>query len=356
MTPRNSKGQIMWRIALASFLWILFCMSAGRLCSAQQIAFMRNGDVCVINEDGSQLRKLARDPRYGLNRPIVWRPDGKTILFWSHDSPGWEIWQVTLANQETSRLIAAETGGVRSAVYSHDGSKIAYMRDAPNGVFVCDGQGGASKQITQSGDRDQPPSWSPDGRRLVFESYATTSAGQTRSSIRVVDADGSNLRRLWGGSRPDWCRATNLIYFLGGHDGVMQIFSIDPDATDDEAALTLVTRSNGDKTRPHISPSGHQLAYLARRNDQWLLLVLDVDNATEREVVAMGDKAADFDWSPDGRRLVYASGVQESGGIYVATVEANQIASQKIAEGTAEFLRWNPAWGNAANDERPPDR
>ena len=47
------------------------------------------------------------------------------------------------------------------------------------------------RPVTTGGTADFQPAWSPDGRRLLFES-----ARSGGSDIYVMDADGSNVTRL----------------------------------------------------------------------------------------------------------------------------------------------------------------
>jgi TolB protein len=59
------------------------------------------------------------------------------------------------------------------------------------------------RRITKSGDFKFAPAWSPDGKRIVFDSDR---AGN--SEIYVMHVDGSKVRRLTGDPAddglPDW--------------------------------------------------------------------------------------------------------------------------------------------------------
>ena len=63
--------------------------------------------------------------------------------------------------------------------------------------------GAKQRRLTNNGEDDLDPVWSPDGRRIAFVSYLY-GAGE----IFVMDADGSNQRRLTNNgaedNSPDW--------------------------------------------------------------------------------------------------------------------------------------------------------
>jgi Tol biopolymer transport system component len=80
--------------------------------------------------------------------------------------------------------------------------------------------------------RTATPSWSPDGKRIAFE---TDRDGN--SEIYVMNADGSGQHRLtWhpaGSGYPDWSPGGNRIAFESGRaGGWWQIYVMDADGYD----------------------------------------------------------------------------------------------------------------------------
>ena len=91
------------------------------------------------------------------------------------------------------------------------------------GIWIVNARGGTPKQLTVIGAR---PSWSPDGRRLAYQSdehgdvAPNGYSAQAGSTIWIVDADGRNARSLTttlkpvgGHSAPSWSHDGRFIAF-----------------------------------------------------------------------------------------------------------------------------------------------
>ena len=66
-------------------------------------------------------------------------------------------------------------------------------------IYVMEADGGNPKNLTNNGSSDNNPAWSPDGKRIVFESWRGGNA-----EIYVMDADGSNPQNLTNHPFKDW--------------------------------------------------------------------------------------------------------------------------------------------------------
>ncbi len=187
-----------------------------------KIAFVSRRDgnleIYVINPDGSGQRRLTRNT-VGDSHP-VWSPDGRRIAFESN-------WQVWVMNADGSGQRRLTRNGARNfaPAWSPDGRRIAFERRLGRRqygrcsgcgnalafeVWVMNADGSAQQMLTRRGAQ---PVWSPDGRKIAFESYSR-SRFERQSDIYVMNADGTrqrNLTRTPGASRresqPVWSPA-----------------------------------------------------------------------------------------------------------------------------------------------------
>ena len=160
-----------------------------------RIAYTRSdrdrSTIWVMRADGSGQRRLTDDPGTDPD----WAPDGNRLLYLHEGSGSRPLYAINADGSARQQL--GNLDEVRTARWSPDGTRIALTaRDA---VWIINAEGSGLRRIRQSGAY---PSWSPDGRRLVFIAYG---AGATGPQLRRMDPDGRNevvLRRDQADSAP----------------------------------------------------------------------------------------------------------------------------------------------------------
>jgi TolB protein len=120
-----------------------------------------------------------------------------------------------------------------------------------------DADGTHQTRLTSNQAADGDPSWSPDGKRIAFDS--------DRDGVRriwTMNADGATPA-LWPGSvsgdqQPSWSPDGKKIAFSRKTNGGRDIYSIDANAF-----LTQLTFNYMDAADPSWSEDGLQIAYSA---------------------------------------------------------------------------------------------
>ncbi|MDQ1629892.1 MAG: TolB protein [Actinomycetota bacterium] len=167
-----------------------------------RIAYVSGSDLVVANADGSNEQLLVSGTAAtgslfgGIEKPS-WSPDGTTIAYYTYGTPSYEIFSVPATGGTPTQLthVAAGDHANMHPDYSPDGTRIAYVSDAEsctpycrNRLWVMDADGTHQHLVDPEGQNVFTPSWSPDGRQIVFADY-DAATGDNR--IFTVNADGS---------------------------------------------------------------------------------------------------------------------------------------------------------------------
>jgi WD40 repeat protein len=145
----------------------------------------------VMNDDGTNPVKIVEGDN--VSRPS-WSPDGTEISVAVDTKAGSSI-HIMNADGSNDRQVGDTIQGKDyfSASFSPDGTELVFDKgtDSGFGIFVMD-VGGSDVRRISTGTSDYNPSWSPDGTQIVF----TRQEEGAESDIYVMDADGTNVRRL----------------------------------------------------------------------------------------------------------------------------------------------------------------
>lgn len=159
------------------------------------------------------------------------------------------------------------------------------------------------------------PDWSPDGTRILYSRGSTTAGCSSTPTSRVdppepcevwvMDADGSNQRRLATGSRADWSPDGRRIAFAAGQ-GDTEVHVMNADGS----GSVRLTDTPEYSTSPSWSPDGTRIAFTRREPCGTAcydvrLYVMNADGS-DLERLSYIEGARDPAWSPDGKRITFA--------------------------------------------------
>lgn len=174
-------------------------------------------------------------------------------------------------------------------------------------------------QITGRDAHDLAPSVSPDGKKIVFNSYVTLPGPRQGSppkpslyparrpkptdpapSIWIANADGTQLTQITvAGYHPRWSPDGKKILFYASNGENFDIWMMNPDGSE----LTQLTNDPADEIEPALSPDMGTLVYAAydraKRNfDLWAINLREAGGQTQLTFDCADDRAPA--WAPDG--------------------------------------------------------
>jgi Tol biopolymer transport system component len=225
---------------------------------------------------------------------------------------------------------------------SPDGQWIAFSNSGmQEDLYVSRIDGTELRQLTNDAYRDRAPSWTPDGKQLLF--YSTRNS--RGYEIYRINADGSNLTQMTAG-------ITESLWFPKiSPDGKW----IEATAFDDSFLIPVgagISRT-GEKIPPppvegrrlitaSWAPDSHRLlGVLARVSDREPdggVYIYDISTKAFTKVRDTGSRAR---WLPDGRTLV----IQDGGALIVMDVNTHATRQYAFPEHTAIISKWaDPFW------------
>jgi Tol biopolymer transport system component/tRNA A-37 threonylcarbamoyl transferase component Bud32 len=179
--------------------------------------------------------------------------------------------------------LVASTFIEESPQYSPDGRRIAFESTQPSDraeIWLADADGRNPTQLTRGPGRWQgTPGWSPDGREVVFDSYAND--GQV--DIWTIGVDGSGLRQIThdpaNDVTPIWSRDGRFIYFASDRTGRFEIWRVPAGGGAEEQ----VSRRGG--SYPLESLDGTTLYYAQGEEESSPLVAIPTAGGAERTVL-----------------------------------------------------------------------
>ena len=239
-----------------------------------------------------------------------------SIAFMKEDSDG--FWQTWVANKDLSDQVKLTNESADSGwpVWKPGGAKLAFESNrtdpdpddtnAINDIFTMNPDGSGIVKLTHSKDVSDTPDWSPDGSQIAFGSDRHD--GAWRREIHVMDADGTNVRRL----------------------------------------TTLPEKAELD-SQPRFSPDGRRLVFARYISEdiplESALFTVRVDGSGLKQLTPWGMGAGDADWSPDGTKIAFEASPQASSYGDIFTIDAD---GQQLTNLTDNYRRGfasaDPVW------------
>jgi TolB protein len=183
-------------------------------------------------------------------------------------------------------------------------------------VWIMNADGTNALALGLPADQSFDPSWAPDGKRVLFNSFR----GESRTSIYIMNADGTGVTRITtppaasGDIRP--VAFGKRVAFMRYDGAIAMVYRVDVDGSD----LTPIAPGE----QPASSPGGAKLAFVKDGDIlEYDAAAGQIRNLTNTPAVIEFDPS----YSPNGKQIAFAS--QQSTGNILNTI------SVMLADGTA---------------------
>ncbi len=289
-------------------------------------------------------------------------PDGKWLAFASTRLQNAELYLMDLTTLELQQLTHTDELDEYMPAFSPDGQSIAFVTERTRGgmmlppvqasgsdpsraaIYLMDVNGRNQRALIDVGGADRAPVFSPDGKKIAFESKAPTAEPTDDNNnaevddtleIYVINTDGTNKTQLTHNNvddgHPTWSPNGKQIAFTSMVENIYQIFVVNAaGGTAKQLTFSDLTKkldSDISELRhevfgqshyhPIFTPDGKRIIYVSSGDNHYTIWMMNVDGTNKTQLTNHIGAHFEPSLSRDGKRLVFSSDRSDHMRIYL---------------------------------------
>ncbi|MBR9990546.1 MAG: PD40 domain-containing protein [Gemmatimonadetes bacterium] len=246
------------------------------------------------------------------------------------------------------RRIAGFGGLIYSPTWSPDGRRILYATGGDRWHLVeREVATGQQRTFDPGGDMIYTPAYAPNGTTIALGIWRENGAEVFQYDI----SRSGGLRKLTGNLStvsmyPSYSPDGRRLAFMSDRIGRPAIYVMDEDGGGAAMLSPFIAGQSSDYAAPSWSPTGSRIVFHGVWNRQmrgsYQIMVADADRqgAQIEQITARGNNE-DPSWAPDGRNIVYTSVGDGPGGLYIIDAESKN--RRLLARGeNLRMAEWSP--------------
>lgn len=347
----------------------------------QKIVFSYKGDLFIVPSEGGEARQLTSNLAHDYYP--VWSNDGQKIAFSSNRHGNFDVFVIN-ANGGVPTRVTMHSAGDYPYAFSPDNKKVIYKSSRldhyqsiqfPSGVlselYEVSVDGGREKQILTTAAEDV--SYFDNGKKIIFhnrkgyeDEWRKHHTSSVTRDIFTYDFETENYTQItnWLGEDRNPIVANNTLYFLSeksgsfniwegtldnpygkqltnytkhpvrflsrsndgtlcyGYDGEIYLLKngtskkVEINVNKDKIYNDISIQNVSGMGQFSVSPNGKEIAFIYRGE----VFVTSKDYATTKQITNTPEQERSVNFSPDGKKLVYAGERNNSWNIYEASL------------------------------------
>lgn len=294
-----------------------------------------HGDYCSVND--LYPATLYRDDD-GDNKVNMCYATGTCIATPGEETEWFFSYELDFVYKGDGAFVLNDAGG--------NEERIAFVssRDGNLEIYVMNADGTDQRRLTNNPAPDYHPEWSPDGKKLAFISDRDGNTGE----IYVICVDGTNERRLT-------YNLDSEFYLQWSPDGQKIVFNRwNYDVPEAEADICVINADGTNERNltntpateelyPKWHPDGGKILfsrYSAVNLDVYSdIYDMNPDGSDERNLSNNSSTGLHAAYSPNGTKIAYEGDYDTGGGIYVMNADGTH---PRLLEGKGRLVSWVP--------------
>ncbi|MGH7494784.1 MAG: protein kinase domain-containing protein [bacterium] len=276
---------------------------------------------------------------------LSWSPDGKLLAFTDIDSTK-SIFLLSLEHLEQRQLTSAPTGGVEVEDYypafSPDGKRLAFVRRVSwwvSDLYTVPVAGGEVERLTFDAKNINGLAWTQNGQEIIFSSNRGGAQELWRiaangGTAEPIAASGQNVYTLT--ISPDGQRLAYAEYVEDMNIERIEMHS-SPNQKVVPSRLIASTKLDADG---YFSPDGKRIAFASERTGNNEIWVCDKDGRNPVQLTFLESGSGTPNWSPDGKKIAFDSRREGNSDIFVVSADGGT-PKPLTAEPSEDFM---PSW------------
>ena len=267
-----------------------------------------NREIYSMNADGSAQTNLSQSP--ADEKAHAWSPDGTKIVFLRQNDN--HLYVMNADGTGVAQLTADDFQHLHNTnlSWSPDGTKIAYISgdDLAHYLSVINADGTGKRRLRETNSPFLDVVWSPDGTKIAF----SVGFDIVNSNLWIMNADGTGVTRLTNhddnpshySRSPAWSPDSRYLAFRSNRDGNDEIYVLSVSSNFGETALSStfrLTNNAASDIDPAWSPDGSQIAFASNRDGNFEIYKTIWYSAANAERLT-NNSASDTkpEWRPTG--------------------------------------------------------
>jgi Tol biopolymer transport system component len=299
----------------------------------------------IVDADGSSLAQMFEA------YPVIWSPNGQYIVFTSNHA----LYVMDIKTKTKTPITVPDHNIISRSVWSPDSKKLAMRSltgDGQGKVYIADiekiqqGIQGESITLIREGVDAYELAWSPDSNYLTL-SYQVEM--HESYQVMVLNVSTKEIALAFNGMGQMWSPDGKQIVFVSVLNGGANIFLIKNVAEAMERFKSgkvvnyqhLTTLNTYNKS-PVWSPDGKKIVFASGRDGNWEIYVMNADGSNQTRLTNHPDVDMQPAWSYDGKQIAFVSTRDGNQEIYVINADGSNLLRLTNNDTTDSDPVWMP--------------